>query len=226
MWENLTVKGFSFESAAEYSEAKHEAESIDYICSRMDADNPEIALKIYTKLLERNNLHTIVGISFLKVLRDRITAAGICSDEELRSIHAPVLVFSDVTLDTGDENALERDNISSESADNIEGAMPAEDDDNPTEMRRLNRDINMYREREKKLKTVAEHYRTLSRSLIIIAAALAVIVAALLGLSIYNNNLEVKDAEIAIQDKYAAWEEELEAREALIKQYEELQNVN
>ena len=78
MWDNLTVNGFHFDSAAEYAEAKKEFEAIEYICSKMDVNNPETAFKVYYKLLERKNLHTIVGYSFLKELvTNNYTSYGI-----------------------------------------------------------------------------------------------------------------------------------------------------
>lgn len=219
MRENLTVNGFHFDSAMEYAEAKHEADTINCICSRMDITNPEISFKVYCKLLDRNTLHTIVGMSFLKKLRDNIIESGIVEESALKFIHAPSLQFSDVKGDTGDEDALEHDSVASEVSDEVNDAIPSDDDEeNTDELRRLNRDIGMYRDREKKLSQEAETYRTKSRRFLIIIIALIVVIGILFSFTISNNNFA--DKEIELQNQYAEWAEELDAREKAIEQFE------
>lgn len=222
MWDNMTIKGFHFSSAAEYADAKHEAETIDTIMSRMDVTNPEIALKVYFKLLERQTLHTIVGISFLKQLYDCVIKAGIIDESELKAINAPILTEREAenVTQTGDETALANDTDANEYSSDVEESIPDEsdEDEKPGDaIRRLNRDINSSRERERKLKTVADFYRLKVKKLRIIIIALIVVVTAIFILAIRNNNLQFTTQEIAAQDKYAAWEEELTAREKAVE---------
>lgn len=224
MWDNMTVGGFHFNSAGEYADAKHEEDTIECIVSRMDINNPEIALKVYFKLLERQTMHTIVGLSFLKTLYDRIVAAGIIDEAELKAINAPVLVESPAQTQTGDETALENDTNANEFSADVNDSIPedsAEDDKPGDKIRQLNRDINSSRDREKKLKTVADYYRIKTKRMTVVIIALCVVVAALFVTAVYNKNLVFTSEEIAVQDKYSAWEEELTAREAALKAREE-----
>ena len=201
MWDNLTVNGFHFETAAEYADAKKEYEAIEYICSKMDISNPEVAFKIYYKLLERKNLHTIVGYSFLKELRDKIASSGIIKDEELRSINAPkVSSKPEPTNNVGDETSLEIDNLAKK--ENI--------DDNP-------KDKDRERSKEKKLKAVADYYRLKTKKCHIIIAALAVVIIVIFAIGYYRGGLNFSDAEIIVQNKYSAWAEELAEKEATLE---------
>lgn len=226
MWDNMTVSGFHFSTAAEYADAKHEADTIATIESRMDLSNPEIALKVYFKLLERQTMHTIVGMSFLKSLYDTIQKAGIIDESELKAINAPVLVDPEVQTQTqtGDETALENDVSANEFSSDVDDSIPSQGDEDEKpgdEIRRLNRDINSSRDREKKLKTVADFYRNKVKKMTIVIVALIIVVAALFITAVYNKNLTFKSEEVAVQDKYSAWEEELTAREAAIKARED-----
>lgn len=222
MWNNLSIDGFSFETSAEYAEAKHEYDTISYICSKMDINNPQVALKIYYKLLERQNLHTIVGLTFLKKLRDIAVESGAADPDELRTIHSPQLSENTSGVsETGDESALENDNEASEMSVDVPSEIE-ERQDEMDEVRKLNRDLGKLREKEKKLKTVSEYYRNKVKKQYIIIAALIIIIAGLFGLAIYNNNLTFADEEIVLQDKYSAWAEELKAKEAELNEREKL----
>lgn len=86
MAEKLIVRGFSFDTKKAYEEAKKEEESIRYISSKIDLSTPANALKVYIKLLDNNNFHTIIGMTFLSDLRNRILASGIIKDMNLKEI--------------------------------------------------------------------------------------------------------------------------------------------
>ncbi len=204
MWDNLTVNGFHFETAAEYAEAKKEHEAIEYICSKMDVNNPETAFKVYYKLLERKNLHTIVGYSFLKELRDRIAESGIISESELRSINAPKVSNRPEQDNTvGDETSLEIDTHTTAAATNEQAvaSMPGSKE----------------RSKEKKLKAVADYYRFKNRNCHIVIAALAVIIIVIFAITYYRGGLDFTDTEIMVQNKYSAWAEELAEKEAKLE---------
>ncbi|MCR5684729.1 MAG: hypothetical protein K6G81_04800 [Lachnospiraceae bacterium] len=202
MWDNLNVDGFHFDNASDYSEAKKESEAIEYICSKMDVNDPEVAFKVYYKLLERQNLHTIVGFTFLKSLRDRILESHIINEKELKAINAPKVDLRPVeaqwSAQTGDETSLEIDSLSSDK-ETAEAAsvIPRRD-----------------KSKEKKLKVVADYYRNKYKKSFLVIAALIVVILVLFGITYYRGNLNLDDAEVMVQDKYAAWAEELAEKEA------------
>ena len=199
MWDNLTVNGFHFDTAAEYADAKKEYEAIEYICSKMNISEPEVAFKVYYKLLERQNLHTIVGYSFLKELRDSIVKSGIIREEELRSINAPaVTVKAASNNNVGDETSLEIDSLTN--------------DDNPDAS--VTKEVSRDKSKEKKLRAVADYYRLIAKKCYIVIAALIIVIVAVFAISYYRGNLNFDDAEVAVQNKYSAWAEELAEKEA------------
>ena len=202
MWNDLTVNGFHFDNAGEYADAKKENETIEYISSKMNLSDPEVAFKVYYKLLERQNLHTIVGFSFLKELRDRIIKSGIIKEEELRSINAPKVTLAGKTEDksVGDETSLEI------------GSLVKENSDVPI----VSQDITRSKSKEKRLKAVADYYRLKNKRCYIVITALIFVIIIFIGISYYRGNLNFDDAEVAVQNKYSAWAEELAEKEALL----------
>lgn len=217
MWENLNLNGIQYSSPKEYADAKKELDAIEYICSKMDMENPEIQLKVYYKLLEKQTLHSLSGFAFLNELRERIIASGIIDDGELKCIHSPsgFSLDYDSETDTGDESSLERDSLIEQSASDMDESIP---DGKSEEGRELSRRLKDSRGREKKYKTVADYYHSLCKRCYIIIAALALIIIALFSISYYNNNLSMDEKEIELQDKYSAWAEELEAKELLLNE--------
>lgn len=227
MWDNLTVNGFQFESATDYAEAKKEAEAIEYIVSKMDISDPQIAVKVYYKLLDRRNLKTIVGFNFLKELRDFCISSGLVTKEQIRSIYYPSSEdIKNKIVAYGDEASLEIDsaigNINPEVDSDFDEYDKSEAKEFEEKEKKLKKDIQNYIAREKKLKTVAEQYRNRSRRSICVIAALIVIIITLFSISIYRGNLPFEDIEVEIQDKYARWAEELTQRENELKMKEQL----
>lgn len=218
MWDNLTVKGFHFNSAKEYADAKKESDTIDYICSKMDIKNPEIALKVYIKLLDRQTMSTVLGICFLKQLRDTVLASNMIDEEELKTIHSPSFAPEEDSTEFGDETALLNSETASEYASSVEAGLPEESDNKPSDaMKRLNRDLNSSLNKEKEARNMIGYLKSKIKKLWLLIAGLAAIIALLFAIAVHNNNLVFVDEEIALQDKYSAWEEDLSSREAAVK---------
>ena len=224
MWDNLTISGFHFDSAAEYADAKREAETIEHICARMDVKNPDIALKVYYKLLDRGSFHTIVGMCFLKSLRDTIVNANIVDEEELKTIHSPLLVKNDNSTEFGDETALEHANVASEYAASVEDQLPPEEteaeDADPDVVKKLNRDLSKVSAKERKATDLVAYLRVKIKKLYMAIIALVIVIGILFAMAVHNNNLTFVNEEMAVQDKYSAWEEQLTEREKAVAERE------
>ncbi len=228
MWDNLTIKGFHFNSAKEFADAKKESETIDYICSKMDVTKPEIALKVYIKLLDRQTLNTILGICFLKQLRDTVLSSKMIDEEELKTIHSPSIVTEEDSTEFGDETALINSETASEYASDVDAHIPEDEDDKPSDtIKRLNREINDHANKEKQAKNMVEYLRSKIKKIWMLVVGLMIVIGILFAIAVHNNNLVFVDEEIALQDKYSAWEEELNAREEALKAKEKaLENGN
>ncbi len=218
MWDNLTIKGFHFNSAKEYADAKKESETIDYICSRMDISNPEIALKVYIKLLDKQTMNTILGICFLKQLRDTVLASNMIDEEELKTIHSPSFMTEEDSTEFGDETALLNSQSASEYAADIDAVIPEDEDDKPSDtIRRRTRELNDRTNKEKQAKNMVEFLKSKIKKIWLLVFGLIIVIGILFAIAVHNNNLVFVDEEIALQDKYSAWEEELTAREEAVK---------
>ena len=218
MWDNLTIKGFHFNSAKEYADAKKESETIDYICSRMDINNPEIALKVYIKLLDKQTMNTILGICFLKQLRDTVLASNMIDEEELKTIHSPSFMTEEDSTEFGDETALLNSQSASEYAADVDAGIPEDEDDKPSDtIRRLTRELNDRANKEKQAKNMVDFLKSKIKKIWLLVFGLIIVIGILFAIAVHNNNLVFVDEEIALQDKYSAWEEELTAREEAVK---------
>ena len=222
MWDNLTVDGFHFDSAADYANARRESEAIAHIRAKMDIKNPEIALKVYYKLLDRQSFHTVVGICFLKELRDCVTSSNMVDEQELKTIHSPLMSVNEDSTEVGDENALENSAVASEYAEDVEVQMPAANEEiEPGDViKRLNRDLNEQKLKGTKAENLNSYLHGKIKNLYLVIIAFVAIIAVLFAIAFHNNNLIFVDEEMALQDKYSAWEEDLKAREQEIKQRE------
>ena len=219
MWEGLTVSGFQFDDSLEYALAKKEADIINYIVERMDVSDPQVALKVYYKLLERQDLKTVVGLTFLKQLRDFCVQNGIVDDESIRLIS----IKSDKKgklSSYGDENALEIDSAISESASDMDTGFEKLDNKIAEEFsekeKELKRNIQDLKSKENKFKAVADHYRGKVKKCYYIITGLMVIIVVLFVLALSNGDTPFTDAEEDIQNRYATWAEELSERENAI----------
>jgi hypothetical protein len=220
MWEGLTVGGFQFDDSMEYALAKKEADIINYIVERMDVSNPQIALKVYYKLLERQDLKTVVGMTFLKQLRDFCVQSGVVDDESVKLIVVKSEKKGKISS-FGDENALEIDSAISESSEDLNERFDKLDTKITNEFseteRGLKRDIQNHISQENRFKSVAEHYRGKVKQCYCVIAGLVVVIIVLFIMAVVSGNTPFSNTEEDIQNKYAAWAEELSERETALK---------
>lgn len=179
------VDGFWFETPKEYEDAKKEYESIRYIKAKTDLTNTTTVVKLYNKLLEKQNLSTPVGLCFLQELRGKILSSGAISENNLRGIE------------------IKKEASKPKRSKSVEAFQEAKD--------------KQYQGQVLLLKDRLRNTR-------IICAFLAVIVAALFGLTFYFRSNPLYDQEMQLQNKYAAWEQELNEREAALRELEQSLN--
>lgn len=69
-------QGYDFANAKEMEQAMKEAESIAYIRSKSDFDDTKKLKKVYEMLLEKHAYTTVIGLSFLKEIQQRLVTSG------------------------------------------------------------------------------------------------------------------------------------------------------
>lgn len=193
MWDNLTVNGFRFDDAKEFAQAKREVEAIEYITMKMDVTDPNTAVKVYYKLLERQSLHTVVGISFLKELRNTIITSGIVSDEDLKCIDVLTKKREGRIESFGDETSLA-----------VEAATPELEPPSTEDPAVI---------RERRATGLMLYYKQCFSKARIVIVVLALVIIGMFIITATSDRSPFADMETEIQNKYAEWEEELEQRE-------------
>ncbi len=177
------LSGYSFGDSHDYKEAKRELESVEYIRANTDLNDINKVLKLYTKLVERRTLKSVVGIAFMIELRSRILSAGIVSADSLPGIR----------IEKSDQPIRVYDNV-------------------------------LEHEQEKAHLAMIDDYRIKLKNSRIISGFLVVIIVVMLLISIFMDRSMYSIYENKVIDKYEAWQQELDAREAALEDRENAVN--
>lgn len=185
------INGYLFENNQEYIKAQKEKQVVDQMKKSMDWKNPEIAYKLYRKILDNNSFTTIIGIHFLWELRTIILRSGMKVDAEQLFVPIKGMELADAGTD---EEKKEKLSSSAKSVfDNV---------------------------RLEKYSNAVEKYKTSARIKNIVIACLVFIIAGMLVISQITPYSVFSDYETKIINRYAEWEQELEAREAAVTERE------
>jgi hypothetical protein len=98
------IDGFAFQNIEDYKEAKHEAETIEYIKANNELEDYNKTVKLYYKLVEQNTLRTAIGLAFLLELQDRIVKEGIISKENIAAIRGDKAITGQKTFFKKEQN--------------------------------------------------------------------------------------------------------------------------
>lgn len=197
------VEGYEFETKELAEEAKKELDGIRYIRSQTRLNNPEVVRKLYDKLILKEVFSTPVGYQFLYELQEYLKAATSVNNEDIRPI--PVYASASQKANESDEDAKEAARAHREArkqAKRIEQAAK-EAAAHPREPQRRN-----YR-------------KAFVGSMVFSIICVAIIVGMFVITYISGNNINIINYENALVDKYESWEEELEEREAAVREKED-----
>ena len=79
-------KGYSFYSKDDYLDAKKENEIIEYVKAKTNFSDTDKKIALYNKFIDRGTLKTVVGIDFLKSLRNDILKDELAREDMLRPL--------------------------------------------------------------------------------------------------------------------------------------------
>ncbi len=192
----ITVSGFSFENPTTGEEALKEQQAVEYVDKQLNFDDTTQLLALYNQMIARRMFHTEVGYAYLKRIQDYLMQ----SDVDPASIESIPVVAEDVS--TSDVGA-KRDEGKSKN--------PIENDNDNT---------NYYKEtvrlknKERKLIGTTKRLQKVAITFIVISIVLVATVVAMFIIANTSDNPTILNYEEVITDKYAAWEQDLERREA------------
>jgi len=86
MDKKFTFQGHTFDDEKQLIAAKKEAEAIEYLRSKTDFGNMNNLRKLYDRILDRDMMETVVGIDFLKEIRETLVGSGMFKEEQVRPV--------------------------------------------------------------------------------------------------------------------------------------------
>lgn len=86
MEKKFTFQGHTFEDEKQLIAAKKEAEAIEYLRSKTDFGNMNNLRKLYDRILDRDMMETVVGIAFLKEIRETLVGSGMFKEDQIRPV--------------------------------------------------------------------------------------------------------------------------------------------
>ncbi len=222
MDKQTVIEGFAFTNEKTALKARHEAESIRYLQTQINMDNPRIVLEFYRKLLAEEVFETPVGLIFLKELYDRLAPiptekmAGLLSAENVSP--------------SADAGASEAEGQPSAGADvSISQGQEIQADFQQSEgmavlyEEKLEQAKQKVRAAERKQRQAEKETRKKKSSLRMSLAVnffLLLVAAGMVAIALLDSTPNIINYENKIQDKYAQWEMDLEEREAKVKEKE------
>ncbi len=86
MGNKFTFQGHTFDDEKQMIAAKKEAEAVEYLRGKADFTNMNNLLNLYNRILDRNMMETIIGIGFLKEIREKLMSSGMFKEEQVRPV--------------------------------------------------------------------------------------------------------------------------------------------
>jgi len=86
MEHKFTFQGHTFDDEKQWIAAKKEAEAIEYLRSKTDFGNMNNLRKLYDRILDRDMMETVVGIEFLKEIRETLIGSGMFTEDQIRPV--------------------------------------------------------------------------------------------------------------------------------------------
>lgn len=84
--QNLSVGGYVFYTERDAALAEAELKKIDYVEARVDYNNPESILKIYTKMVDERIFKTPIGLQYLNKIREYLLQSPEIDPEDVTEI--------------------------------------------------------------------------------------------------------------------------------------------
>lgn len=192
----VTVSGFTFENPTLGEEALKEQEAIEYVNKQLDFNDTNKLLTLYNQMIRRRMFHTQVGFSYLKSIQDYLMK----SDVDPQDIEAiPVIIDYNNTSPENDNK-----DISNNNKNNIDKADIKKVDQSEN---------NKFKNREKRLISKVNKYQKLAVTFIVISVILVATVVFMFVIANTSSNPTILNYEEVLQNKYSAWEQDLQRRE-------------
>lgn len=179
------IAGFLFETEEEAQKAKKELDAVRYIQSQIKKNDPDMMFRLYDRLVRQNYFETPVGIEFLREMQTKLETVPQIRREDILPIPIP-------------NQTLE-----------------AEKDEKRTKMEEREKRAEEKQWLKEKKSAGEQRYKKLFIATGILSVMLAAIVIGMFVITYMSgNDMTIFNYEQQVIDKYEAWEQELDQREA------------
>lgn len=209
------VNGFLFETAEEAQMAEKENRQIQFLESKIDYGDLQKVRAIYEKAVRDGVFRTVVGLFYLKGMRDFLVREESTLEEVLPKV--PVLAGSAAGgTKPVSENGAGETNPEMESG---AGGLKLDPGTGAGGIKTAGTGKSgRMRNNAQEQKKAERDYRF--RVSVILNVLLVLAVIAMFVIALYADQPNILNYERAITDKYAAWEQELTEREQAVKEKE------
>ena len=196
--DKFIVDGFRFKTNAEAAEAKNEYDGVQYMKSRTNMNNPANVYAVYKNIIEKKLFKTLVGMKYLWELREVLYKSGMYDEKELDALAIPVPQKEEKKVRKHRREKKEKVELS---------------------RRDVIRNMKSY--------DIESVYRNRFISAVILNAILIVVIVLIIVIANNSNNTNILNYKNRIDTEYqeredalVQWKQELDIREAVIKQRE------
>ena len=198
------VEGFVFQTEEEARDARREAEGIQYIIAQNNMNDPDIVLKLYNGLIQKDVFSTPVGFAFLRRLRAHLNTIPYIRDEDLLPMPVQKTRSESKREDTAPRSAEKQVDVAPGSVAKRENTAP--------------------RSRTGGIRNGKRRLRGYRIPFWISTFFAVVFALTLIGMfiitAVSKDNVTILNYENAVIDKYEAWEKELNEREIELQERE------
>ena len=237
------IGDFSFETEEEAREAQKEVQAISYIMKQIDNEDPKAVLAAYQQMVKKDLFHTKLGLGFLEDMRKQLLALPEIDAADLPPVPSlPPKPQTERILIKEEEAPAPKRPVAKK-----EGAKPApkpgaeekragrKSASHPTRQTKEEKVEKTSRKEKKqkekiedltpeKMTAALKRYKKLSRLLLIACITMLLIIIGMFAINATSQNPTILNYEEKIVDKYASWEEELDAREQELNEREQKLN--
>lgn len=240
------IGDFSFETEEDAREAQKEVQAISYIMKQIDNEDPKAVLAAYQQMVKKDLFHTKLGLGFLEDMRKQLLALPEIDAADLPPVPSlPPKPQTERLLIKEEEAPAPKRPVEKKEGAKLAPKPGAEEKraggksaSRPTRQTKEEKveKVEKASRKEKKQKEKIEdltpekmmvalkRYKKLSRLLLIACITMLLIIIGMFVINATSQNPTILNYEEKIINKYASWEEELDAREQELNEREQKLN--
>ena len=240
------IGDFSFETEEDAREAQKEVQAISYIMKQIDNEDPKAVLAAYQQMVKKDLFHTKLGLGFLEDMRKQLLALPEIDAADLPPVPSlPPKPQTERLLIKEEEAPAPKRPVEKKEGAKLAPKPGAEEKraggksaSRPTRQTKEEKveKVEKASRKEKKQKEKIEdltpekmmvalkRYKKLSRLLLIACITMLLIIIGMFVINATSQNPTILNYEEKLVDKYASWEEELDAREQELNEREQKLN--